>query len=164
MDQIGGRRMLREMLGLSERLMMRIHEDHQKVAGLIEEMLGTGGQTRRGELFRELRDLLTAHSRAEEKVVYRRLEKSEDGEIRKFAMEAGVEHGLVDELLEQLGRMRNKAAEQWTAKLTVLKEVIEHHVSEEERDGFGYIRSECESAEIDKMADQFERAKEKLLA
>ena len=67
-------------------------------------------------------------------------------------------------VIEQLGRMRNRAAEQWTAKLTVLKEVIEHHVSEEERDGFGYIRSECESEEIDKMADQFERAKEKLLA
>jgi hypothetical protein len=156
--------MLREKLGLSERLMMEIHEDHQKVSELIEEALGTGGQVKRGELFGELKDLLIAHSKAEEKVVYRRLQKSKDDEIRKFAMEAEVEHGVVEELLAQLGRMRGKNSEQWTAKFTVLKELVEHHVDEEEKEGFGYIRSECEDEEIEKMADQFERAKEKLLA
>jgi hemerythrin superfamily protein len=156
--------MLREMLGISERLMQRIHDDHQKVSALFEEMLATQGPAKRGELFRELRDFLTAHARAEEKVVYRRLEKSKEEAVRKFALEGGVEHGLVDELLEQLGRMRDKGSEKWTAKLTVLQEVVNHHVREEEGEGFSSIRSECEGDELDRMADQFEREKEKLLA
>jgi hemerythrin-like domain-containing protein len=156
--------MLREKLGLSDRLMMDLHEDHQKVAELIEEALGTEAQAKRNQLFGEIKDLLVAHSKAEEKVVYKRLQKSKDDEIRKFAMEAEVEHGVVEELLEQLGRMRGKTSEQWEAKFTVLKELVQHHVEEEEKDGFDYIRSECEGEEIDKMADQFERAKEKLLA
>jgi hemerythrin superfamily protein len=156
--------MLREMLGLSERLMMRLHEDHQKASALFEKILATKAQERRSELFRQLRDELSAHAEAEEKVVYRRLGKSKDEAVRGFALEGGVEHGLLYELLDQLARTRNKASEQWTAKLTVLQEVVDHHVREEESEGFGSIREECDSAELDKMADQFEREKEKLLA
>jgi hemerythrin-like domain-containing protein len=156
--------MLREMLGLSERLMMTLHEDHQKVSAMFEEILSTKGQEKRTELFRQLKDELTAHAQAEEKVVYKRLEKSDDEKVRSFALEGGVEHSLVYDLLDQLGRMRNKASEEWTAKVTVLQEMINHHVREEENEGFSAIRSECDKEEIDKLADQFERQKEKLLA
>ena len=156
--------MLREMLGLSERLMTRLHDDHRKVSGLFEEILATGGQARRTELFGELRDELAAHAKAEEKIVYNRLEKSRDEKVRGFAFEGRVEHNLVYTLLDELQRMRNKSSEQWTAKLTVLQEMIEHHVKEEESEGFSSIRSECDKEELDRMADQFEREKEKLLA
>ena len=43
-------------------------------------------------------------------------------------------------------------------------EVVNHHVREEEGEGFSSIRSECDGDELDRMADQFEREKEKLLA
>jgi hemerythrin superfamily protein len=156
--------MLREMLGLSERLMMILHEDHQKVDGMITEMLSTKAAAKRGEIFRQMRDALEAHAKAEEKILYKRLEKSQDEEVRKFAFEAGTEHGLVYELLDQLGRARDKSSEQWTAKLTVLQEMIHHHVQEEETTGFSSARSECDKEELEKMATRFEREKEKLLA
>jgi hemerythrin superfamily protein len=154
--------MLREMLGLSERLMQQLHDDHEKVDGLFAKTLKASGE-RRAELFRQLRSELEAHALAEERVLYKRLQKSKEEETRKFAYEAGAEHGVVHGLLDELSRMRNKASEQWEAKLTVLQELIHHHVQEEESEGFSLTRSECDKAELEKMADQFEREKERQL-
>ncbi len=124
--------MLREMLGLSERLMQQLHDDHEKVDGLFAKTLKASGE-RRAELFRELRSELEAHAQAEEKVLYKRLQKSKEEETRKFAYEAGAEHGVVYGLLDELSRTRNKAGEPWEVKLAVLQELIHHHVQEEER-------------------------------
>ena len=151
--------MLREMLGLSERLMQRLHDDHQKIDGMFERTLKARGE-RRAELFRQLRVELEAHAQAEEKVLYKRLQKSKGEETRKFAYEAGAEHGVVYGLLDELSRMRNKAGEPWEAKLTVLQELVRHHVEEEEGEGFGLTRSECDKTELEKMAEQFEREKD----
>ena len=62
-----------------------------------------------------------------------------------------------------MARARNKASEQWTAQASVLKDLIEHHVEEEESTGFSCARSEFDGEALEKMADQFRKQKEKLL-
>ena len=57
-----------------------------------------------------------------------------------------------------------KASEQWTAQLTVLRELINHHVKEEESTGFSCARSEFDKEQLEKMGQQFQRQKEKLMA
>jgi hemerythrin superfamily protein len=80
------------------------------------------------ELFREMMSKLLAHAKAEQKILYHKLEKSRDSDACKFAFEGEV----VESQLQQLARARNKDSEQWTARLTFLQEAVEKHVKEEE--------------------------------
>ena len=88
---------------------------------------------------------LLAHSHAEQSVLYRKMEKSDNEKTRSFALEGDNEHLIVEQQLQQMSRARNKASEQWTAQATVLQELIGHHVREEESTGFSCARREFDS-------------------
>lgn len=107
---------------------------------------------------------LLAHAKAEQKILYRKLEKSRDSDARKFAFEGEVEHEVVESQLQQFARARNKDSEQWTARLTFLQEAVEKHVKEEESTGFSYAHAGFDSEELQKLGERFQREKDKMLA
>jgi hemerythrin superfamily protein len=156
--------MLKEMLGMAEGILQDLHQDHEEVSGLIAQCLKTEGSAERNQLFKEIMSMLIAHSEAEQNVLYKKMQKSEDEKTRSFVFEGINEHQIVEQQLQQMSRARNKASEQWTAQLTVLKELVNHHVREEESTGFTCARREFDSEELEKMRDQFRRQKEKLMA
>lgn len=156
--------MLREMLGMAEGILQDLHQDHEEVSGLIQQCLKTEGSAERNQLFKEIMSMLLAHSHAEQNVLYKKLQKSEDEKARSFVFEGLNEHQIVEQQLHQMARARNKASEQWTAQLTVLKELVSHHVREEESTGFSCARNEFDREELEKMSGQFQRQKEKLMA
>ena len=148
---------------MPEGILNDLHEDHEEVSGLIEQMIKTEDGKERGAIFKEMMSKLLAHSHAEQNVLYKKMEKSENEKSRTFAYEGENEHQIVEQQLQQMARARNKASEQWTAQASVLQDLIEHHVEEEESTGFSCARSEFDSATLEKMADQFRKQKEKLL-
>jgi len=148
---------------MPEGILNDLHEDHEQVSGLIEQMLNTEDGKERGTIFKEVMSMLLAHSHAEQSVLYKKMEKSENERSRSFAYEGDNEHQIVEQQLQQMARARNKASEQWTAQATVLKELVAHHVREEESTGFSCASSEFDSATLEKMADQFRKQKQKLL-
>jgi hemerythrin superfamily protein len=152
------------MLGMAEGILQDLHNDHQEVSELIEQIMKTEESSERTSMFKELMNMLIAHSHAEQSVLYKKMEKSEDEKARKFAFEGTNEHQLVEQQLQQMSRARNKASEQWTAQLTVLKELVNHHVKEEESTGFSCARSEFDKEQLEKMGQQFRRQKEKQLS
>ena len=156
--------MIKEMLGMNEGILTDLHEDHEKVSGLIEQMIQTEDGKERGAIFKEVMGELLAHSHAEQNVLYKKMEKSESDKSRSFAYEGENEHQIVEQQLQQMSRARNKASEQWTAQATVLKELVNHHVKEEESTGFSCARSDFDSETLEKLGGQFRRQKEKLLA
>lgn len=156
--------MLNELLGRNQGILKDLHEDHEEVAKLIDQMIETEDASERTALFNEIRGKLVPHLDAEQMVLYRKLEKSEDEKTRKFAFEGTNEHQIAEQQLEQMARARNKASEQWTAQANVLKELVSHHVEEEESSGFSAARSEFDSATLEKLGEQFRREKEKRMA
>jgi hemerythrin-like domain-containing protein len=148
---------------MPEGILNDLHEDHEEVSGLIEQLIKTEDGKERGTIFKEMMSKLLAHSHAEQNVLYKKMEKSENEKSRTFAYEGENEHQIVEQQLQQMARARNKASEQWTAQASVLQDLIEHHVEEEESTGFSCARSEFDSAALEKMADQFRKQKEKLL-
>jgi hemerythrin-like domain-containing protein len=132
--------------------------DHQKVAGILEKLEGTTERATKGrdELFAQLKSELDVHSRIEETILYPALEEYE--ETRDIALEAYEEHAVVKQLLEDL-ESSNKADEHWTAKFTVLKENIEHHVEEEEGEMFTKARKVLSEEDINKLGERLEAAK-----
>ena len=148
---------------MPEGILNDLHQDHKEVSGLIEQMIKTEDGKERGTIFKDVMSKLLAHSHAEQSVLYKKMEKSENEKSRTFAYEGENEHQLVEQQLQQMSRARNKASEQWTAQANVLKDLVEHHVEEEESTGFSCARSDFDGDALEKMADQFRKQKEKLL-
>jgi len=69
----------------------------------------------------------------------------------------------VKELLKELASTP-KDTEEWTAKLTVLKENVEHHVEEEEGEMFKKARKVLTDEEAEELGSRMEAAKKKLSA
>lgn len=112
----------------------------------------------REELFTQLKTELDIHAEIEEKILYPVLEKAE--ETHDISLEAYEEHRLVKQLLTEL-EAEPKDAEEWTAKFTVLKENVEHHVEEEEGEMFKKARKVLSQEEIDELGARLEEAKGK---
>ena len=60
-----------------------LQTDHRQVKELLETILSTDDAKKRGGLFKQFRTELTSHSRAEEKVLYRRMGKMRGGQGRR---------------------------------------------------------------------------------
>ena len=155
--------MLRELFDMAEGILGELHKDHEEVSGLIEDLLHAKTGEKRGLLFKEIASKLLAHAHAEQDVLYRAMKKSNDERARIFAYEGDNEHQIVEQQLEHLLRARNKASERWTAQATVLRDLIDHHVKEEEDEGFSCARREFDAPALEKLGEQFRRQKEKLL-
>jgi hemerythrin superfamily protein len=136
--------------------------DHKKVAGILEKLDSTTerGVKTREELFTQLKTELDVHTRIEETIFYPALEQAD--ETRDITLEAFEEHRLVKQLLGELQSL-GKDEEQWTAKFTVLKEQIEHHVEEEEGEMFPKARKVLGEEEAEALGTRMEEAKEKQL-
>ena len=133
--------------------------DHKKVAGILEKIDGTTERATKGreELFTQLKNELDVHTRIEEEILYPALEEYE--ETRAIALEAYEEHAVVKQLLAELASAP-KGSEEWTAKFTVLKENIEHHVEEEEGEMFTKARKVLSEDEIEKLGERLQEAKQ----
>ncbi|MBC8029808.1 MAG: hemerythrin domain-containing protein [Pyrinomonadaceae bacterium] len=132
--------------------------DHKKVAGILEKIDATTerGVKTREDLFTQLKSELDLHAHIEETVLYPTLEKAD--ETREITLEAYEEHRLVKQLLGELESM-DKSEEQWTARFTVLKENIEHHVEEEEGEMFKKARKVLSEEEAEDLGARLEAAK-----
>jgi hypothetical protein len=137
-----------------------LKDDHKKVAGLLEKIDATTERAlkTRDELFAQVKAELDLHAEIEEKILYPVLEKAE--ETHDISLEAYEEHRIVKQLLNELAA-EPKDTEEWTAKFTVLKENIEHHVEEEEGDMFKKARKVLSEDEIETLGQRLEEAKGK---
>lgn len=132
--------------------------DHKKVAGILEKIDSTTerGVKTREELFTQLKTELDVHARVEETIFYPELEKAD--ETHDITLEAFEEHRLVKQLLAELETM-DKGDEQWTARFSVLKENVEHHVEEEEGEMFPKARKVLSNEQAEILGTRMEEAK-----
>jgi hypothetical protein len=136
--------------------------EHREALGMIEEICENGetmDDAERMEKFDEFRAALMAHSQAEARAFYAPLK--ETVEDAHPVLEADVEHIVVQRLLEDLSSPKLDV-ERWMARATVVKELLEHHIGEEEGELFDLAESECDEETLAKMADDFEAEKERL--
>jgi hemerythrin-like domain-containing protein len=136
-----------------------LKEDHAEVKDLLEQMCDTTERAakKRQQLFEQMKTALMAHSHAEDATFYQPLLK--DGDDPDALLEAEVEHQVVERLLMDI-EQTEPTDEKWLAKVTVLKELIEHHVEEEESEIFKEARKTFDKKELDAMGERFEAAKE----
>ncbi len=133
-----------------------LKEDHNKVKKLFAqvESLGDRAAAQRKKLFGQIDKELTIHAQVEETIFYPEFKRRADkGDEREEVLEAYEEHALVKELLGQLEDLDPKE-ETYKAKLSVLKDLVDHHVKEEEGPMFKTARQIFERGELDEIGDR----------
>ena len=140
----------------------RLRDEHRVVKGLLSDMLDTKSGPKRTKLFAELRKALIPHARAEEKAVYDRLLKVRDENSQVMGHEGYFEHEIADKLMAELKSSRGKSSREWTAGVKVLKEMLEHHIKEEERDIFDLVKDNFTVAQRMEMDIAFEKFKKRV--
>ena len=138
-----------------------LKEDHKKVSGIFEQLEPTTERATktREELFGKLNQELSIHAKIEESIFYPAIKKA--AETRDIVFEGIEEHHVIKMLLKELESMPVDT-EQWTAKVKVLKENVEHHVEEEEGDMFPKAQDVLEEEQIDQLGAQMEEMKKQL--
>jgi hypothetical protein len=132
-----------------------LKRDHEKVSELFKEIESASGNVKL-QVFSRLKGELDIHAHIEETILYPALEKTE--EAREITLEAYEEHKVVKDLLAELASA-GAPDDQWDAKLTVLKENVEHHVEEEEGEMFAKARKALSSDELERIGMDLEAEK-----
>jgi hemerythrin-like domain-containing protein len=109
-----------------------LKDQHREVEGLFKayEKLGEDARREKLEMFAQIADMLAAHAAIEERLFYPacRSEDTED-ELRESLEEHLAAKRVIRDLLEI-----DSGDEQFDAKMTLLQELIDHHVEEEEKE------------------------------
>ena len=136
-----------------------LRDDHRTVEQLFKKFEGLGeraAKTKRSTVDKIIREL-SVHAVIEEQLLYpavrERLPKRED-----MALESLEEHLLVKIELSTLENM-SPEHERFDAKVTVVAEVVRHHVKEEEKELFPAIRKEFSRAELRELGEMMQKAK-----
>jgi len=140
-----------------------LKQDHDKVKQMMSELEHTGDEQRekREEIFAQLKRELTIHEILEEEIIYPTFEKQT--KLKEVVLEGYQEHHVVDLVL---GEMMGIDAddENWSAKLSVAKENVEHHIEEEEGQMFKIARGIFDEQQLAKMGNLLASRKQELEA
>ena len=127
-----------------------LKDDHKKVKGLLAQLDKTTerGAERRRKLLGQIETEVKAHTTVEEEIFYPAyrdaVKKKDDRELYQEALE---EHHVVDLVLAEL-KGTDPGGEVFGAKAKVLKELIEHHAEEEEKEMFPKARKALGADEL----------------
>jgi hemerythrin-like domain-containing protein len=117
-------------------LLDTLKTEHDEVKGLLEELQAATGSPRRKSLVRQIKSALVPHTKAEEKILYAALIRLRDKDAQTDGHEGNVEHDLAAKTLQALSRITNATSPVHKATAKVLKELVEHHIREEERNAW----------------------------
>lgn len=112
-----------------------LKKQHQEVKVLFRKIDKTEGPSVRGDLMAQIIAKLTAHSTIEEEMFYPAVRGLGSQKAEDTILEALEEHHVVKLVLEELSTV-DPADEHFSAKMTVLSELVEHHADEEEDEMF----------------------------
>jgi hemerythrin-like domain-containing protein len=138
-----------------------LKEDHEKVKKLLSQLDSTTerGVKTREELFTNVKQELQVHEAIEEEIFYPALK--EHPKAKELVLEAYEEHNVVDTVMREIEGVPFDD-ERWGAKLTVMKENVEHHIEEEETEMFKQARQVFEREELDELGERMQARKNQL--
>jgi len=132
---------------------------HDEAKALFKK-IENADEAEKGVLFDELADALAVHAAIEEKHFYPATKNARTEELLQEAVE---EHLSVKRIIADLLELEPSDA-QFDAKISVLREQVEHHVEEEEGDLFPKVKKLLSEDELDDLGVVMEDTAEELKA
>lgn len=135
-----------------------LKQDHRKLSQLFSEILHTSNRSikTREYLFEEIKSLLEHHDQMEQDVVYPVLKDNTASHLQ--TAEAYEEHHLMKIVLKELNTWQ-KNNDDWLGKMKTLKDLVEHHVGEEESLLFPMAEKQLNQTQLNDMQEQLTRYK-----
>ena len=143
-----------------------LKSDHATVKRLLRELEETTERAtkQRERLVGDIERELKIHSQLEEELFYPTFKKcAEDTEAEDLFYEATEEHHVVDMVLPELKASAVKSPE-FAAKAKVMKELVEHHIREEETEMFAEARRLMTDEQLRELGEAMTARKETLMA
>lgn len=140
-----------------------LKEDHANVRELLGKLVEgkSRAQKSRQQLYTEIEMELELHARTEEEIVYPAFLDIVERSDRHLFFEAREEHALVRRVMDEMDA-GSPEDEEFTARAKVLKDLVEHHAKEEEREMFPLLKSEIEPERLRQMGAEVEARKQEL--
>ena len=116
-----------------------LKKDHETVLGLFKELRATPKQSadQRTQLLERIAREIQVHSAIEEEIFYPAFKQvAGEGEKEVMYFEALEEHRAVSDLVLPDLLATDPGTDRFSGRAKVLKELVEHHVKEEESDMF----------------------------
>lgn len=136
-----------------------LKNDHRTVEDLFEEYEHARRADRKQAIVKEICQELTVHAQLEEQAFYPEAQKALGNDDQDLITEAKVEHNSLKWLIAQL-EAEAPDSELYAAKVIVLKEYVQHHVKEEEKEMFPKLRKT--DLDLDDLGQILLKTKEQL--
>jgi hemerythrin superfamily protein len=142
-----------------------LKQDHKAVKALLTELADTTNraQKTRTELLQKIATEIKAHATIEEEIFYPAFkaagEKADDG---KMFFEALEEHRAAGDLVLPDLLKTDVQSDQFGGRAKVLKELIEHHADEEEKEMFPRARELMDKAQLEQLGERMAQRKAEL--
>jgi hemerythrin superfamily protein len=140
----------------------KLGQEHDEVEELLTRLVDSENGTERKSLLRQIRSALVPHLRAEEKIVYDAVMAVKGKKTKQDGDEGYLEHELGDKVLAKLGKIASATSPEFSAAAKVLKELVQHHVEEEERNIWADVRDNFSDEDRLEMTRRYEAAKKKV--
>lgn len=140
----------------------KLKQEHDEVKALLKKMVDSKSGSARGSLLKQIKKAQVPHERAEEKAVYDPCIALRVKDAAIDGNEGYIEHSVGDEMVKFLSGIRNKMAPEFSAGAKVLKELITHHIDEEERNIWSLVRDNFSMDQREEMNRKFEAAKKRV--
>ncbi len=124
-----------------------LRAQHEEVRDIFEEIADERDGEEKLELVQELSDNLAAHATIEERIFYPAAFASRTEELLREAVE---EHLAMKRIVADLLEL-TPSDETFDAKVSVLREQVEHHVMEEEGELFPAVERELGQEELSRL-------------
>jgi hypothetical protein len=136
-----------------------LESQHREVEDLFEEFEDAKGSQKR-KIFLQIADKLAVHAAIEEKHFY---PAARNEETEEQLLESAEEHLAVKRVIADLLKLDEKD-ETFEAKVTLLKEQVEHHVEEEEEELFPKVEDRLDADTLEALEQEMTATQEELLA
>jgi hypothetical protein len=130
--------------------------DHRQVEDLFEQFEKSNSAAQKQKLAADICSALAIHTQIEEEIFYPAfLEATDDKDIHH---EAIVEHAGAKKLIAELRGMKSDE-DYFDARVTVLSEMIKHHVKEEEKAGGMFAEAKKSTMDLKGLGEQMSSRK-----
>jgi len=138
-----------------------LKKDHRTVSALFKQFEGAEAEDEKVALAQQICVELTIHAEVEERLFYPAARAALDDKAENLVDEAAVEHRSLKALIAEMDG--SSAGDRlFDANVKVLKEYVEHHVKEEEREMFPKL--EDEKIDLDGLGAKMAELKSELQA
>ncbi|AWA39427.1 hemerythrin [Pseudomonas fluorescens] len=138
--------------------------DHEKVKGILNQLSESTDRAlkKRADLLDKLELEITIHTQLEEQILYPAFKEAGGKEQDEMYYEAKEEHRTVDSLVLPDLKSTDPSKPEFAGRVKVVKELLEHHIEEEETEMFPQARKLLGKAKLEDLGKEMEVMKASL--